>query len=626
MSGESKLLEKLSFKQNMKNIRQVMEQIVRLDKSYLVWNVICVMLSVGLMYGGRVLSAYVVNSVSAGVPYQDMIRIAVTVTVALSLGASVLSFVNKQIDIKNEMVAEKYEAMQQEKLMNLDFSLIDSPKLKDIRERIRKDRNWGNGIFNVFWESRDMLRAFLELIGAVVIGAPMLAYFHGKDYAVLGAGMGALAVFVVIGVGLFRHFTGITNYIMFHEPTREEKEFLYHYSWDFAWGSGQYHYTSGKDVRIYRCYELMKFLTYDKMQTKRYKDYTIWRPAAGMAGQTAVRSGLYVLELIAAYLVITVIAGGGAIPVGSIILYAGCLTNAVNQIVNMVLGYFDISLTAQKQMSIFELLALSDEMYKGALPVEKRSDNEYRIEFRNVSFKYPGSEKYALKNFSMTLRVGERLAIVGRNGSGKTTMIKLLCRLYDPDEGEILVNGVDIRKFRHDEYSKLFSVVFQDYKLLALMLAENVGVDKEYDAAHVEKCLADAGFGKRLAELEHGMESYLYKDYTDDGIEISGGEAQKIAIARSIYKEAPFVLLDEPTAALDPIAESEIYTNFDKIAGDKTAIYISHRLSSCKFCDRIAVFEDGRLVQTGSHDELLKDRTGVYASLWNAQAKYYETA
>ena len=210
------------------------------------------------------------------------------------------------------------------------------------------------------------------------------------------------------------------------------------------------------------------------------------------------------------------------------------------------------------------------------------------------------------------------------NGSGKTTMIKLLCRLYDPQEGEILLNGVDIRKFKQEEYSRLFAVVFQDFTLYPFPLAQNVAVSETYDSALVRKCLEDADFGDRLATLEHGPDTYLYKDYDDDGIEISGGEAQKIAIARAIYKEAPFILLDEPTAALDPLAEYEIYSNFDKITGTKTAVYISHRLSSCRFCEKIAVFHEGMLVQMGRHEELVSDTDGKYYELWNAQAQYYK--
>ena len=243
-----------------------------------------------------------------------------------------------------------------------------------------------------------------------------------------------------------------------------------------------------------------------------------------------------------------------------------------------------------------------------------------------MSFRYPGSKDYALKNLSLKLHIGERMAIVGMNGSGKTTMIKLLCRLYDPDEGEILLNGVDIRKFRQDQYSALFSVVFQDFQLFDFEIGENVAASRDYDREKAKGCLEAAGFGERLKALEEGggsaLDTYIRKGY-GDGIEISGGEAQKIAIARAIYKDAPFILLDEPTAALDPISEYEIYSGFDKIIGDKTAIYISHRLSSCKFCERIAVFHEGRLIQTGSHSELLKDTGGKYYEMWEAQAQYY---
>jgi ATP-binding cassette subfamily B protein len=219
--------------------------------------------------------------------------------------------------------------------------------------------------------------------------------------------------------------------------------------------------------------------------------------------------------------------------------------------------------------------------------------------------------------------VGKRLAIVGENGSGKTTFIKLLCRLYDPQEGQILLNGIDIRKYRYDDYMSIFSVVFQDFQLLCQPLGANVAGSMRYDRARVQRALTDAGFGERLAAMKDGLDTMLYKNLSEDGVEISGGEAQKIAIARALYKDAPFIILDEPTAALDPIAEAEIYSKFDEIAGDKTAIYISHRLSSCKFCDEIAVFQDGAVIQQGTHAALVADEGGKYHELWHAQAQYY---
>ena len=276
--------------------------------------------------------------------------------------------------------------------------------------------------------------------------------------------------------------------------------------------------------------------------------------------------------------------------------------------------------------SLYAFLDLPNRKYQGTLPVEKRAfcqegDMEYEIELRNVSFRYPGSETYALRGVNARLCAGDKVAIVGPNGSGKTTLIKLLCRLYDPDEGEILLNGIDIRKYDYEEYLRLFSVVFQDFRLLAFPLGENVAASQDVDAQRARECLARAGLGGRLAAMPEGLETPLYKEA--GGVEVSGGEAQKIALARAVYRHAPFIVLDEPTAALDPVAEFEVYSRFDEIVGERTAVYISHRLASCRFCRAIWVFDGGRLVQQGAHEALLGEEEGLYARLWRAQAQYY---
>ncbi len=250
--------------------------------------------------------------------------------------------------------------------------------------------------------------------------------------------------------------------------------------------------------------------------------------------------------------------------------------------------------------------------------------HDYVIAFENVSFKYSDSDEYAIKNLDLQFRAGQKLAVVGMNGSGKTTLIKLLCRLYDPDEGRITLNGIDIRKYNFKEYMDIFSVVFQDYKLFSFSLANNVATSNEYDEQRIRQNLDKAGFAKRFTDMPQGIETPLYKDFDEAGVEISGGEAQKIALARALYKDAPFIILDEPTAALDPIAEYEIYTKFNDIVGNKTAIYISHRLSSCRFCDDIAVLHEGQLIQRGNHDSLVADKHGKYHELWSAQAQYYQ--
>ena len=316
-------------------------------------------------------------------------------------------------------------------------------------------------------------------------------------------------------------------------------------------------------------------------------------------------------------------AWGGAFDVGSITQYVGAATAMVTNVFALTDLLGIMKTNAPYLEKTFEFLDIPNSMYQGSLTTEKRADRQYEVEFRDVSFKYPGSDLWALRHVNMKFKVGKRLAIVGENGSGKTTFIKLLCRLYDPQEGQILLNGIDIRKYRYDDYMNIFSIVFQDFQLVCQPLGNNVAGSMEYDRERVEKALIDAGFGDRLASLEKGLDTFVYKNLTEDGVDVSVGEAQKIAIARALYKDAPFIILDEPTAALDPIAEAEIYSKFNDIAGDKTAIYISHRLSSCKFCDEIAVFHDGGVIQRGTHTELVADENGKYYELWNAQAQYY---
>ena len=268
----------------------------------------------------------------------------------------------------------------------------------------------------------------------------------------------------------------------------------------------------------------------------------------------------------------------------------------------------------------FEIVNTEDEMTYG----EKELDlmGGFEIEFKDVSFKYPGAESYALQNVNLKIKNGSHLAVVGRNGSGKTTFIKLMCRLYDVTDGEILINGVNIKDYTRDSIVKLYSVVFQDFKIFSVSLKDNVCANTDFEGDRFYACLENANIKDRAERLPNKENTYLYKDLDKSGVEISGGEAQKIALTRALYKDAPIVVLDEPTAALDPIAENEIYSRFNTFVQNKTAIYISHRLSSCAFCDEIAVFDKSRLVESGTHQDLLA-ADGKYAHLWNAQAKYY---
>ena len=317
-------------------------------------------------------------------------------------------------------------------------------------------------------------------------------------------------------------------------------------------------------------------------------------------------------------------AYAGVISVGGVVTYASSILQFSKAAARLAdsMGYM-------KQVALYardygEYMDLGKGKKQGVKKLEEPGEGELSVEFEHVSFRYPGSEEYVLRDLNLKLDIGKRMAIVGKNGSGKTTFIKLLCGLYDVTEGCIRVNGVDIREYDHQEYCKLFSVVFQDFKLFSFPLGENIAGNTQADEGRVKDALERAGLGELPEKLEDGIYTYVDREFDDTGVVFSGGEKQKIAIARAIYKDAPFVIMDEPTAALDPLSECEVYAGFDKIAGGKTAIYISHRLASCRFCQDILVFDGGRVVQRGSHFELEKEE-GLYREMWNAQAQYYQS-
>ena len=282
--------------------------------------------------------------------------------------------------------------------------------------------------------------------------------------------------------------------------------------------------------------------------------------------------------------------------------------------------YKRASLETDDFRSFIDLETEDDEKDCIALP----EADSYEIEFVNVSYRYQKSEKDALSGLNLKIRPGEKLAVVGLNGAGKTTMIKLLLRLYDPTEGYITLNGIDIRKYRRNDYYRLFAPVFQNVEILAFLMSENIAMQRAayLDNARAEKAAYEAGLEERIASLAKGIDTPLTKIVEDDGVDLSGGEKQKLALAKALYKGAKIVVLDEPTSALDAIAEQALYERFDEMIGEKSAVYISHRLASTRFCDSIAMFEDGHLVEHGSHDELMA-ANGKYASMFNVQAQYY---
>ena len=511
------------------------------------------------------------------------------------------------------------------KAMSMDFADADRQETRDLRAQIAQNENWsGLGLMYAAIVYKEMVKGVIGILGGVALTVNLFAIPVPESAGNLRILNSPLLIFlfaaVLIGVSMLAGFlygkvADYTNRLT-RDATFGNRVFTYMCTFPFA-------KNNRLDIRIYNQQPLIS-RAYSDNNAVFSADGSFGRAARGPMGLcsalavsiSAVTTGfIYVFTCLKAW--------AGAFDVGSVTQYVGAATALAGSVYAMLEAYGDMKANTEHLATTFRYLDLPNTMYQGSLTTEKRADRNYQVEFRNVSFKYPGSETWALRNVSMKFQIGKRLAIVGENGSGKTTFIKLLCRLYDPQEGEILLNGIDIRKYRYDDYMGIFSIVFQDFQLISQSLGSNVAGSIDYDPQRVKQALADAGFGPRLESLPKGLDTQLYKDYGEDGIEVSGGEAQKIAIARALYKDAPFIILDEPTAALDPMAEAEIYAKFNEISGDKTAIYISHRLSSCKFCDEILVFHQGAIVQQGTHEALLSQKDGKYAQLWNAQAQYY---
>ncbi len=522
--------------------------------------------------------------------------------------------------VKRNMLRERVTRLVTEKSLQLDYEVLEKKETLEMIHSAKEGMN-SNGNISSFCEQ---LGAAIECAAGIIYS---LILFAGVCIptetvktdtltSILNKGWSslfllAIGAFVLVCRMAIQKARGNIAQRNFERNVKYNRRFGYFFGFLTR-------YKDGKDIRLYQMQDMITNGLKECNQHNERSSHIMMRESNRYMVYNWV---LYMLLQAGCYLYVGLKAILGLISLGSVLQYVGAFLNFCNCLGGIMGIWVNVDIQS-KYLALFEdFMELENKKYEGTLPVEKRDDNQYEIEFRDVSFRYPNSTEDVLSHVNAKLRIGEKTAIVGPNGAGKTTFIKLLCRLYDPTEGEILLNGINIKLYDYKEYMRLFSVVFQDFQMFAFSIAENVATSMDYEEEKIVDCIEAAGLSKRLKELPEGIRTNLYQ-LQANGVEISGGEAQKLAVARALYKDAPFVVLDEPTSALDPVAEYDIYKRFDELVNEKTAVYISHRMSSCRFCNHIFVFEEGKIVQIGSHDELMKGE-GLYSRLWHAQAQYY---
>ncbi|MDO5737997.1 MAG: ABC transporter ATP-binding protein [Eubacteriales bacterium] len=603
----------------MKNLFKMLAHLKSLDHHYMTWMSFFSLISALTPLIVLTLSRFLLNALVTGASQRYIYSLLAGLLGSSFLLYNLQAYLKLQVDIRRRRIERREAQGKSRKLMELDLAFLEDESFLTELEEIEQKKYISNiGVIPLAEQVESMTQAFFNVLFGIGLSLPvfLLPLSAGSINNPL------LTVALFAGILLFAGFNSLLNnlnikaaqeivagdlsrinlqfgyYVMRYASTPEGAKDVRLYTSSFVQDVAHWLYRGSHEFILQIFKQLGKFPSYQELLLG-FNTFLIYAYIAFKA---------YVLKL----------------PAGDILLYAGTITLVSEGLRNVLIARTDLKLNWTYFSEYLDFTELGVARYEGSLPVEKRLDRSYSLKAENISFAYPATKKEVLKDINIDLQIGKKYAVVGLNGSGKTTMIKLLTRLYDPDRGTIKLNGIDIKKFAYQEYLELFSVVFQDFKLFSLSISQNVACSMDYDAAKVKACLEKVGFGEMLASMPKGIETCLYTDYEEDGYQISGGEAQKIALARALYKNAPFMILDEPTAALDPVSEFEIYKHFQEIVEDRTTIYISHRLSSCRFCDEILVFDDGQIVQCGNHEELIQDPHGRYYELWNAQAAYYE--
>ena len=561
--------------------------IVRLSNPHIVWiwggygitNALSPFIT--LYYSAEILNQLIVKEYTAA--FQTALLMCTGVLICSLLAKA---FYNR-LQVICRIAVQRIDQKLLYKAMRMEYELMETQETMDTLRRTRNSSN-GSGKIDSAIENFALCSSSLctILLALLALGTLMLQIRTWDIYLLLL--LAVLAVFL-----LFKNAFAKKHGALLEKLCKENdhNNALVNYLWSLF-----YRMETAKEIRLYHMDPLFEVKNEKLMQDPAFRSF------GKDNGKLLFQSDLLGQVLsFSAYIYVATLAMRSIISIGQVLYMAGIILKAVDAIAQFQVDYAQLRHQLSYLNAFYDFLHLPNMHYDGTLPIEKRDDGEYEFEFRHVSFRYPQQKNDVLHDVNIRFHLKEKLAIVGMNGAGKTTIVKLLCRLYDPSEGEILLNGINIQKYDYAEYTSIFSVVFQDFALFSYPLDENVAGASAPNAKRIASVLQRLDIWERIKSFTDQEHSLLFTDYAN-GVNVSGGEAQKLAIARALYKDAPFVILDEPTAALDPLSEAEIYEHFDMLVQGKTTLYISHRMSSCKFCDRIIVMEQGEVEEEGTHD------------------------
>lgn len=550
---------------------------------------------------------YVLSFIEDDLPFNTIIMYTVIICLIMMILDVISTTCYNSFEFEYRKTEGYVEKKRMDKLFHTDLKNMESPDFLDYAQRAKTALNRGKGFHGVLYQSRNFIaQGTLMILSAALIGIQNLLM---------------MIIFIVISFGIVKISSFFTkrDKIKFSDamaPTWRKMNYLESTTKNFDFA---------KDIRLFNMsnafFNQLSGVneTYKELNRKHHNRMVLWEVSLG--------SVLIVQKILMyTWLVYNVVTG--AYQISDFVLYVGLVStfHASVGYVNWI--YSDMrtnSLMINDYRNFVDWKEDRETADEKDGHITEINLDKFEFRFENVSFKYPGHDNYVLKNVNLTIKNGAKLAVVGVNGAGKTTFIKLMMKLYEPSEGRILLNDVDIKEYNREEYFKLFSPVFQNVECFAMPIYQNISFAEEdkTDMNKINEVLEQSGLSEKINSYEKGIHTNLLKIFDKEGIDLSGGEKQRLAMARALYKDGKVVILDEPTAALDALAEDRMYREFENMIYGKTAVFISHRLGSTRFCDKIAMFEDGTIVEEGTHEELMA-KNGKYAYMFGIQSQYYD--